>query len=361
MAVRAELLKNIRSVEPYVPGEQPQEKVVKLNTNENPYPPAPGVQAALDSLDPADFRLYPDPTSSELVRSLADYYGVGEDQVFVGVGSDDVLSLCFLTFFNSEKPVLFPDITYSFYKVWAELYRIPYECPALDGDFRIVKEDYYRENGGIIFPNPNAPTAIYEELDFIEDILEHNRDSIVIVDEAYVDFAGPGASCLPLVKDYENLLVVRTFSKSRSLAGARLGFCVGQPGLIADMNRVKFSYSPYNINSMSEAAGAAAMEDEDYFRRTVAAICETRAAAAAGLRDRGWQVLDSATNFLFARPPRRPAAEILEALRRRRVLIRHFDAPRIRDWLRISIGTPAQMQRFFDALDEAEGAAPAAR
>ena len=173
--------------------------------------------------------------------------------------------------------------------------------------------------------------------------------------------AGPGASCLPLVKDHENLLVVRTFSKSRSLAGARLGFCVGQPGLIADMNRVKFSYSPYNINSMSEAAGAAAMEDEDYFRRTVAAICETRAAAAAGLRDRGWQVLDSATNFLFARPPRRPAAEILEELRRRRVLIRHFDAPRIRDWLRISIGTPAQMQRFFDALDEAEGAAPAAR
>ena len=193
MAVRAELLKNIRSVEPYVPGEQPREKVIKLNTNENPYPPAPGVQAALDSLDTADFRLYPDPASSALVRSLADYYGVDEDQVFVGVGSDDVLSLCFLTFFNSEKPILFPDITYSFYKVWAELYRIPYECPALDGDFRIVKEDYYRENGGIIFPNPNAPTAIYEELDFIEDVLEHNRDSIVIVDEAYVDFAGRSA------------------------------------------------------------------------------------------------------------------------------------------------------------------------
>ena len=230
MAVRAELLKNIRSVEPYVPGEQPQEKVVKLNTNENPYPPAPGVQAALDSLDPADFRLYPDPTSSELVRSLADYYGVGEDQVFVGVGSDDVLSLCFLTFFNSEKPVLFPDITYSFYKVWAELYRIPYECPALDGDFRIVKEDYYRENGGIIFPNPNAPTAIYEELDFIEDILEHNRDSIVIVDEAYVDFAG--RSAMELIGKYDNLIVTQTFSKARSMAGMRIGYAISNPDLI---------------------------------------------------------------------------------------------------------------------------------
>ena len=190
MAVRAELLKNIRAVEPYVPGEQPQEKVIKLNTNENPYPPAPGVQEALDSLDPADFRLYPDPSSGVLVKALAENYKVSEDQVFVGVGSDDVLALCFLTFFNSEKPLLFPDITYSFYKVWAELYRIPYECPELDKDFRIVKEDYYRENGGVIFPNPNAPTAIYEELDFIEDILEHNRDSIVIIDEAYVDFAG---------------------------------------------------------------------------------------------------------------------------------------------------------------------------
>lgn len=162
MAVREELLKNIRIVEPYVPGEQPQEKVIKLNTNENPYPPAPGVKKELDSLDPADFRLYPDPASSVLVKALAENYGVGEDQIFVGVGSDDVLSLCFLTFFNSEKPVLFPDITYSFYKVWAQLYRIPYECPPLDRDFRIVREDYYRENGGVIFPNPNAPTAIYE-------------------------------------------------------------------------------------------------------------------------------------------------------------------------------------------------------
>ena len=274
MAVRAELLKNIRSVEPYVPGEQPQEKVVKLNTNENPYPPAPGVQAALDSLDPADFRLYPDPTSGGLVRALADYYGVGEDQVFAGVGSDDVLSLCFLTFFNSEKPVLFPDITYSFYKVWAELYRIPYECPALNGDFRIVKEDYYRENGGVIFPNPNAPTAIYEELDFIEDILEHNRDSIVIVDEAYVDFAG--RSAMELIGKYDNLIVTQTFSKARSMAGMRIGYAISNPDLIRCLNDVKYSFNSYTMSRAALVCGAAAVEDRAYFEDRVRRIKETR-------------------------------------------------------------------------------------
>ena len=227
MKIREELLKNIRQVEPYVPGEQPQEQVVKLNTNENPYPPSPEVKKALDSLDTDALRLYPDPASSVLVKALAEQYHVGEDQVFAGVGSDDVLSLCFLTFFNSDKPILFPDITYSFYKVWAQLYRIPYECPELDEDFRIVREDYYRENGGIIFPNPNAPTAIYEELDFIEDILEHNRDSIVIVDEAYVDFAG--RSAIELIDRYDNLIVTQTFSKSRSMAGMRIGYAIACP------------------------------------------------------------------------------------------------------------------------------------
>ena len=193
MTVRKELLNNIRIVDPYVPGEQPRQKVVKLNTNENPYPPAPEVKAVFDELKEDEFRLYPDP---KLIKALADQLKVGEDQIFVGVGSDDVLSLCFLTFFNSEKPILFPDITYSFYQVWANLYRIPYVCPKLDGKFRIVKEDYYKVNGGIIFPNPNAPTAIYEEVDFIEDILRHNRDNIVIIDEAYVDFAGKSAISL---------------------------------------------------------------------------------------------------------------------------------------------------------------------
>ena len=196
--------KNIRKVEPYVPGEQPQHKVIKLNTNENPYPPAPGVKKALMDMDVDKMRLYPDPTAGALVHTLATYYGVDDSQVFVGVGSDDVLAMCFLTFFNSDKPILFPDITYSFYKVWAELYRIPYECLALDDNFKIVREDYYKENGGIIFPNPNAPTAIYEELEFVEDILKHNQDVIVIVDEAYIDFAGKSA--IELVNQYDNLI-----------------------------------------------------------------------------------------------------------------------------------------------------------
>ena len=274
MAVRAELLENIRTVEPYVPGEQPQEKVIKLNTNENPYPPAPGVQEALDSLDPADFRLYPDPSSGVLVKALAENYKVSEDKVFVGVGSDDVLALCFLTFFNSEKPLLFPDITYSFYKVWAELYRIPYECPELDKDFRIVKEDYYRENGGVIFPNPNAPTAIYEELDFIEDILEHNRDSIVIIDEAYVDFAG--RSAMELIGKYDNLIVTQTFSKARSMAGMRIGYAVSNPELVRCLNDVKYSFNSYTMSRAAMVCGAAAVKDRDYLEETVRKIKETR-------------------------------------------------------------------------------------
>ena len=237
MTVRNELLKNIRQVEPYVPGEQPQHRVIKLNTNENPYPPSPRVAEALGNLDADILRLYPDPEASALTEALAGYYGVDKNQVFVGVGSDDVLSLCFLTFFNSEKPILFPDITYSFYKVWAQLYRIPYECPKLNDEFRIVREDYYRENGGIIFPNPNAPTAIYEELDFIEDILSHNRDSVVIVDEAYIDFAGKSA--LELIGKYDNLIVVQTFSKSRSMAGMRIGYAISNPDLIRCLNNVK--------------------------------------------------------------------------------------------------------------------------
>ena len=224
--------KNIRKVEPYVPGEQPQRKVIKLNTNENPYPPSPGVLAAMKELEQnmETLRLYPDPTADLLVSALADYYHVGKDQVFVGVGSDDVLAMCFLTFFNSEKPIFFPDITYSFYKVWADLYRIPYECKPLDEEFRIVKEDYYEENGGVIFPNPNAPTSLYENLDFVEDILRHNQDVIVIVDEAYIDFAGESA--LKLLDKYENLIVVQTFSKARSMAGMRIGYAIGSPLLI---------------------------------------------------------------------------------------------------------------------------------
>ena len=208
-----------------------------------------------------------------------------EEQVFVGVGSDDVLSLCFLTFFNSEKPILFPDITYSFYKVWAELYRIPYECPRLDGDFRIVKEDYYRENGGIIFPNPNAPTAIYEELYFIEDILEHNRDSIVIVDEAYVDFAG--RSAMELIGKYDNLIVTQTFSKARSMAGMRIGYAISNPDLIRCLNDVKYSFNSYTMSRAALICGAAAVKDRKYLEETVRKIKETRERAKKELVDLG--------------------------------------------------------------------------
>ena len=322
MAVRAELLKNIRAVEPYVPGEQPQEKVIKLNTNENPYPPAPGVQEALDSLDPADFRLYPDPSSGVLVKALAENYKVSEDQVFVGVGSDDVLALCFLTFFNSEKPLLFPDITYSFYKVWAELYRIPYECPELDKDFRIVKEDYYRENGGVIFPNPNAPTAIYEELDFIEDILEHNRDSIVIIDEAYVDFAG--RSAMELIGKYDNLIVTQTFSKARSMAGMRIGYAVSNPELVRCLNDVKYSFNSYTMSRAAMVCGAAAVKDRDYLEETVRKIKETRERTKKELAELGFEFTDSKANFLFARHPEYDAGRLFEELKKAHIYVRHW-------------------------------------
>ena len=222
---------NVRKVVPYVPGEQPNKPgMIKLNTNENPYPPAPGVQKVLESFQADSLRLYPDPAVTELTECLAEYYGVGKDQVFVGVGSDDVLAMAFMTFFNSDKPILFPDISYSFYSVWAEEFRIPYIRPALDENFKLVKEDYYQENGGIIFPNPNAPTAIYEPLETIEDILQHNPNVVVIVDEAYIDFGGQSA--MSLIEKYDNLLVVQTYSKSRSMAGMRIGFAVGNPELI---------------------------------------------------------------------------------------------------------------------------------
>lgn len=349
MAVRAELLKNIRAVEPYVPGEQPQEKVIKLNTNENPYPPAPGVQEALDSLDPADFRLYPDPSSGLLVKALAENYKVSEDQVFVGVGSDDVLALCFLTFFNSEKPLLFPDITYSFYKVWAELYRIPYECPALDDSFRIVREDYYRENGGIIFPNPNAPTAIYEELDFVEDILSHNRDSVVIVDEAYIDFAG--RSALELIDKYDNLIVVQTFSKARSMAGMRIGYAISNPELIRCLNDVKYSFNSYTMNQTSILCGVEAVRDMEYFNESIRKIVETREWAKEELRRLGFVFPDARANFIFARHPEYDADELFEALKKHDIYVRHWKGGRIGQYLRITIGTREEMETLFGFLN----------
>lgn len=342
--------KNIRKVEPYVPGEQPQHKVIKLNTNENPYPPAPGVKKALLDMDVDRLRLYPDPTAGNLVHTLAEYYGVKESQVFVGVGSDDVLAMCFLTFFNSDKPILFPDITYSFYKVWAELYRIPYECPALDDEFRMVKEDYYRENGGIIFPNPNAPTSIYEELDFVEDILEHNPDVIVIVDEAYIDFAGKSA--MELIDKYENLIVVQTFSKARSMAGMRIGYAISNPTLIKYLNDAKYSFNSYTMNQTSLVCGVEAVKDRAYFEEQVQKIVNTREWTKAQLRALGFEFPDSKSNFIFVTHPKFSAQKLFEALKKENIYVRFLGGARIQEYLRISIGTQVEMEGLITFLKE---------
>lgn len=348
MELNSNIIKNIRRVEPYVPGEQPQNKVIKLNTNENPYPPAPGVEHVLKEMDTDRLRLYPDPSAEVLTESLAEYYGVGKDQVFVGVGSDDVLSMCFLTFFNGEKPILFPDITYSFYKVWAELYRIPYECPKLDDHFRIMREDYYKENGGIIFPNPNAPTAVYEELDFVEDIVAHNRDVIIIVDEAYVDFAGKSA--IELIEKYDNLIVVQTFSKSRSMAGMRIGYAISNPALIKYLNDVKYSFNSYTMNQTALICGAEAVKDREYFQKTIEMIVETREWAKGELKMLGFDFPDSQANFIFARHPKYDARELFEALKKENIYVRYWGSRRIEQYLRITIGTKEEMEQLFTFL-----------
>lgn len=342
--------KNIRKVEPYVPGEQPQQKVIKLNTNENPYPPAPGVERVLRTMDMERLRLYPDPTAGELVKALADFYHVDEDQVFVGVGSDDVLSMCFLTFFNSEKPVLFPDITYSFYKVWAELYRIPYECCQVDGDFRIIKEDYYKENGGVIFPNPNAPTGLYMELDEVEDIIAHNQDVIVIVDEAYIDFAGKSA--LELIDKYENLIVVQTFSKARSMAGMRIGYAISNPLLIRYLNDAKYSFNSYTMNQAAIAAGVEAVKDKEYFEEGIRKITETREWAKEELKRMGFSCLDSRANFIFVTHPKHDVKKLFEALKSKGIYVRYWGSKRIEQYMRITVGTKEEMDVLLGFLEE---------
>lgn len=342
---------NVRRVVPYTPGEQPKRKnMIKLNTNECPYPPSERVKEALKSFSEGDLRLYPDPASEELVCALADYYHVGQDQVFVGVGSDDVLAMAFLTFFNGDRPVLFPDITYSFYDVWAKLYRIPYRCPALDENFRLKKEDYMVENGGIVFPNPNAPTGVLEDLSMVEEIVASNRDSVVIVDEAYVDFGG--RSALPLVDRYDNLLVVQTFSKSRAMAGMRIGFAVGSAKLIRYLNDVKFSFNSYTMNRLTLACGKACLEDDVYFRAITEKIIRTREWSKKELKALGFSFQDSMANFIFATHESVPASEIFEALRKEGIFVRYFKKPRIDNYLRITIGTDEEMKLLMTALQK---------
>lgn len=339
----------VRKVVPYVPGEQPQESnLIKLNTNENPYPPAPGVIRALEQFDTDRLRLYPEPDCKVLVNAIAEYYGLNSSRVFVGVGSDDVLAMIFMTFFNSEKPILFPDITYSFYDVWADMLRISYEVKPLDENFLIKKEDYYGENGGVIFPNPNAPTGILMELSEIEEIVEHNRDVIVVVDEAYIDFGGKSA--LPLIEKYDNLLVVQTFSKSRSLAGMRIGFAMGNEKLIKYINDVKYSFNSYTMNQTALALGVEAIKDKGYFEETRQKVIATREWTKGELKKLGFSFGDSMSNFIFAAHESVPAKELFEALKKEHIFVRYFSKERISNYLRISIGTREEMETLIRFL-----------
>ncbi|MBQ4283345.1 MAG: histidinol-phosphate transaminase [Lachnospira sp.] len=341
----------IRKVVPYVPGEQPKiADVIKLNTNENPYPPSPKAVEASEHFDYDRLRLYPDPEASLLVEAIADRYALDKNQVFVGVGSDDVIAMAFMTFFNSELPILFPDVSYSFYSVWADLFRIPYKKVELDEEFNIVPESFNVPNGGIIFPNPNAPTSVYLGLDKVEEIIKNNQDSVVMVDEAYIDFGGKSA--YELINKYDNLLVIQTYSKSRSMAGMRIGFAMGNAKLIKALNDVKFSYNSYTMNETSLVYGSEAMKDEEYFKECVDKIIATREQAKEKLTALGFTYPDSKANFIFAKHERVQASVIFEELKKRNIFVRYFKQPRIDNYLRITVGTDAQMDKLFEALEE---------
>ena len=341
---------NVKRVVPYVPGEQPKSKVIKLNTNENPYPPSPKVREVLSNCDIDELRLYPDVNAGELGMALAKYYGLNSNQVFVGVGSDDVLAIAFMTFFNSDKEILFPDITYSFYDVWADLYKIPYRMVELNDEFRINIDDYLVPNGGIVIPNPNAPTGVEKDVRELEKIVAKNPDSVVIIDEAYVDFGA--TSMLPLINKYDNLLIVQTYSKSRSMAGARIGMAFGNEKLIKYMNDVKFSINSYTMNRLTVAAGTAALEDEEYFKETCDKVIATRERTKVRLRELGFDMPDSKSNFVFATHESIPASDIFNAAKSAGIYLRWWNKDRISNRLRISIGTDEEMDALFAFLKE---------
>lgn len=341
---------NVRKVIPYTPGEQPKKShMIKLNTNENPYPPAPAVTEVLKHFDADMLRMYPDPTIGDLVAGIADFYQVGKDEVFVGVGSDDVLAMIFMTFFNSSRPILFPDITYSFYDVWADMLRIPYETIPLDDNFCIRPQDYKRENGGVIFPNPNAPTGELLPLAAVESIIQANPDVIVVVDEAYIDFGGESA--LPLIHKYDNLIVVQTFSKSRSLAGSRIGYAIANATLIRYLNDVKYSFNSYTMDRITIEVGTKAIADRAYFAETTQKIIATREWTKKELKKLGFVFGDSKSNFIFATHPDIDVVKLFEDMKQADIYVRHFNKPeRIRPYLRISIGTDEQMQEMIAFL-----------
>jgi len=334
---------------PYVPGEQPKlTKLTKLNTNENPYGPSPKALAAMREALTDDLRLYPDPNGDVLKQTIASYYGVQRNQVFLGNGSDEVLAHVFNALLRHDKPLLFPDISYSFYPVYCGLYGIDYDAVPLDEDFRIQVGDYARANGGIIIPNPNAPTGCLLSLEAIEQLVKASPDSVVVIDEAYIDFGGETA--ISLVDRYPNLLVAQTLSKSRSLAGLRVGFAVGHADLIEALERVKNSFNSYPLDRLALVGATAAFEDREHFDVTRHAVISSREALIGQLQGKGFDVLPSAANFIFARHPQHDAAAIAAKLREQGVIVRHFKQERIAQFLRISIGTPEQNQALLDGL-----------
>jgi len=342
----------VRALQPYVPGEQPKlANLVKLNTNENPYGPSPKAITAMQAELGDTLRLYPDPESTRLREAIANFFGnISPQQVFVGNGSDEVLAHAFLALLKHEQPLLFPDITYSFYPVYCQLYGIAYRTVPLDDRFALRISDYVQPNGGIIFPNPNAPTGRVLPLTDIEALLQANPDSVVVVDEAYIDFGGESA--VPLVNRYANLLVVQTLSKSRSLAGLRVGFAIGHPELIDGLQRVKNSFNSYPLDRCAIAGATAAIEDRAWFDRTRQAVMRTRATLTQRLEALGFEVLPSAANFVFARHPRHDAEKSALALRQHGIIVRHFKLPRIEQFLRITVGTDEQCAALIAALKE---------
>ena len=340
----------VNRLTPYVPGEQRAgDNIIKLNTNENPYPPSPEVMQAIQSVDGDTLRRYPDPESMKLRQALANYHDISLDNVFVGNGSDEILALTFLAYFTDGKKLQYPDITYSFYPVYCDLYGIESRTIALEEDYSLSLDRFKPNDGSIIFPNPNAPTAKATELTDIQALLELHTDQILLVDEAYADFGAQSA--IPLIRDYPNLLISHTFSKGRSLAGMRLGVAFGDAALIDGLQRVKNSFNSYPVDVLAQAAGLASVNDEAYYRDTTRKIIETRTWTVAQLEKRGFQIVASSANFVFARPPDNSAAQVFAALNSAGVLVRYWDEPRLDKWLRISIGTPDDMQSLLECID----------
>ncbi|MDF2910719.1 MAG: histidinol-phosphate transaminase [Sporolactobacillus laevolacticus] len=339
----------VQKLDPYVPGEQPKDKkYVKLNTNENPYPPSPKVVEAIKQAVNDQLRLYPDPNADELRKTAAEHFQLDPDQIFVGNGSDEVLAFSFMSFFSAENPVAFADITYSFYKVYANLCSLSPKIIQLNEDFSLPVKAFCEPNGGVVIPNPNAPTGRGVLLSEVKEILEANKDHVVIIDEAYIDFGGE--SVIPFINDYPNLLVIRTLSKYSSLAGIRVGYALGQKELIDGLNRVKNSFNSYTIDRLALAGAKAAIEDDTYYREMAKKIVTTREQTVKRLQDIGFTVVPSQSNFIFASHTEVDAEVIFHALRDHGVLVRYFNQPRISNYLRITIGTDEEMDKLIDAL-----------